>query len=143
MPEYRSDDFLAAPRLMNWNDLAREHLRRGIERSGFGGENVLCQLAWIEPGAEQRPHSHDFEQLVIVIQGECLFHVDGVAHQCGPGSLLRVPPNAEHYIEVTGNEPVFEIDVFAPVRSDYAHLLDHQRAEWTRVSPTVPDNNAS
>jgi len=133
MPKYTCAEFTSPPRVMNWKDLPREHLRRGIERAGFGGENMLCQLAWVSPGAQTRPHSHDFEQLVIVIEGECLFHIDGVAHRCGPGSLLRVPPNAEHYIEVIGDRPVFEIDVFAPVRADYAHLLDHQRGEWTRT----------
>ena len=134
MAKYASGDFVSAPKLMNWNELQREGLRRGIERAGFGGENMLCQLAWISPGAETRAHRHDFEQLVIVIEGECLFHVAGVAHRCGPGSLLRVPPNAEHFVEVVGDKPVFEIDVFAPVRADYAHLLDHQRGEWTRGS---------
>jgi len=133
MSDYKMHDYLSAPRVMNWDDLPRESLRRGIERAGFGGENMLCQLAWIQPGAEKRPHRHDFEQLVIVIEGECVFNVDGVAHRCGPGSLLRVPANAEHYVEVIGDRPVFEIDVFAPVRPDYAHLLDHQRGEWTRA----------
>ena len=131
----RSDapKFASRPRLMNWNELPREILRRGIERAGFGGENMLCQFAWVSPGAALRPHSHDFEQLVIVLDGECLFHVGSVPHRCGPGSLLRIPPHTEHYIEVIGDKPVFEIDVFAPVRKDYAHLLDHQRDEWTPV----------
>lgn len=131
MSESARSSFVSAPRLMNWNDLPRESLRRGIERAGFGGENVLCQFAWVSPGAERRPHSHEFEQLVIVLEGQCLFHVGGTAHRCGPGSLLRVPPLTEHYIEVLGDAPVFEIDIFAPVRADYAHLLDHQRDEWT------------
>lgn len=140
MHESTDSAVVSAPRLMNWNDLPREVLRRGIERAGFGGENMLCQLAWVSPGAQTRPHRHDFEQLVIVIEGECLFHVDDVAHRCGPGSLLRVPPNAEHFIEVLGDKPVFEIDVFAPVRADYAHLLDHQRSEWRGRAAGSADN---
>jgi len=46
---------------------------------------------------------------VIVIEVECVFNVDGVARHCGPGSLLRVPANAEHYVEVIGDRPVFEM----------------------------------
>jgi quercetin dioxygenase-like cupin family protein len=124
-------EFERPPQVIHWDDLPREHLRRGIERAGFGGENMLCQFAWVQPGAETRPHRHDFEQLVIVLEGRCDFYVGGVPMACGPGDMLRVPPHTEHYIVVTGDRPVFEIDVFAPVRSDYAHLLDHQRGEWT------------
>ncbi|QHE85984.1 cupin domain-containing protein [Hydrogenophaga sp. BPS33] len=119
--------FIAPAQLMNWNDLPREKMRPGIERAGFGGDHVLCQFAWVQPGATLRPHSHDFDQLVVVVEGECIFHVGGVPHACRPGSLLRVPPHTEHYIEVVGDKPVFEIDLFAPVREDYAHLMDHQR----------------
>jgi len=109
----------------------RETMREGVQRAGYGGENVLCQFAWIQPGTAPRPHRHDCEQVVIVIEGHCHFHIEEVAHPCGPGSLLRIPPNALHWIEVTGDQAVFEIDIFAPVRPDYAHLLDHQRGEWT------------
>lgn len=125
------DSNIRPPTLMNWNTLEREFLRRGIERAGFGGEGAICQFAWVQPGAETRPHSHNYEQLVIVVEGECLFHVGDVAHECIPGSLLRIPPNVMHYIEVVGDKPVFEIDVFAPVHAPYAHLLDHQRSEWS------------
>lgn len=131
MTDAKLPRFQSPPQLMNWHTLAREVLRPGIERAGFGGEHVLVQLAWVQPGAERRPHQHDFEQLVIVLEGECDFHVGDVVHRCRAGSLLRVPPHTMHYIEVVGDQPVFEMDLFAPVRDDYAHLLDHQRAEWT------------
>lgn len=119
-----------APTLYNWNELPREFVRRGIERCGLGGENVVCQFGWIEPGAELRPHSHDFEQIVMILEGHCIYHVGGVPHQCQPGSFIRVPPHTEHYIEVKGPERVLNLDIFAPVREDYRHLLDHQKAEW-------------
>lgn len=75
MPEYHAADRLSPARLTNWNDLPQERLRRDVARAGCGGADMLCQLAWIEPGAEKRPHWHDFEQLVIVIARECLFHL--------------------------------------------------------------------
>ena len=118
------------PKLHKWNDLPREFVRRGIERSGIGGENVLCQFGWIEPGAELRPHSHSFEQVVMILEGDCIYHVGGVPHKCRRGSVIRVPPDTEHYIEATGEESVLNLDIFAPVRDDLRYLLDHQKAEW-------------
>ncbi len=121
---------LQPPRLFNWNDIAREDVRRGIQRAGLGGEGIVCQFAWIEPGAELRPHQHDHEQIVLILEGECIYHVGGVPHACRAGSFVRVPPYTEHYIEVSGSSPVVNLDIFAPVPEAYRHLLDHQRAEW-------------
>jgi hypothetical protein len=30
--------------LHNWNDLARDVVRKGVERVGFRGENVICVI---------------------------------------------------------------------------------------------------
>ena len=130
-----SDDALPAkakraPQLYDWTRIAREYVRPGIERAGIGGENVVCQFGWVEPGAALRPHRHDFEQLVLILEGDCIYHVGGVPHRCTRGSVVRVPPRTEHYIEVTGEETVLNLDIFAPVPPEYAHLLDHQRGEW-------------
>ncbi|WP_374391942.1 cupin domain-containing protein [Sphingopyxis sp.] len=119
-----------APTLYNWQDIPREYVRPGIERAGLGGEGVVCQFGWVEPGAALRPHKHDHEQIVMILEGDCIYHVGGVPHQCTRGSFVRVPPHTEHYIEVTGTETVLNLDIFAPVPPEYAHLLDHQRPEW-------------
>jgi hypothetical protein len=44
---------------------------------------------------------------------------------------MLISSGVEHYIEPIGDETVENIDVFAPARSDYLHLL-----EWmSRRSP--------
>jgi hypothetical protein len=37
-----------------------------------------------------------------------------------------VPPNVVHYAEPVGDEVCLNLDVFAPVRADYLHLVDYQ-----------------
>jgi len=37
---------------------------------------------------------------------------------------MLIPAGVEHYIEPIGDETVENIDLFAPARDDYAHLLD-------------------
>jgi mannose-6-phosphate isomerase-like protein (cupin superfamily) len=49
-------------------------------------------------------------------------------NEVGPGSIMLIPAGVEHYIEPTGEEPVMNLDVFAPARSDYGHLLEWMRA---------------
>lgn len=112
--------------LFRWDDIQREHVRAGVERAAFGGEGVICVFNWVSPGNDVRPHQHDFEQLALILEGECTYEVGGVVHRCGPGSMVRIPPLTMHHIEVTGDRTVLNLDVFAPVREDLGHLLDHQ-----------------
>jgi quercetin dioxygenase-like cupin family protein len=81
---------------------------------------------WIEPGNEVRPHSHEFEQLVYILQGTANYHVGDEVFECQPGSMLRVPAGQVHYIEVTGDQTVVNMDVFSPLRDDYMHLVAYQ-----------------
>jgi len=43
------------PELYNWDTLPKEQVRKGVERSGFRGEDVLLVMNWLDPGA----HQHD------------------------------------------------------------------------------------
>ena len=117
-------------KLHNWNELKREVVRPGVERVGFRGGNVMCVMNWLKPGMQVRPHSHPFEQLVLIVQGHVRFHVDGEAVEAGPGSMIRIPPDAVHYAEPIGEEVVLNLDVFAPLRDDYRHLVEYQRGEF-------------
>ena len=33
---------------------------------------------------------------------------------------LHIPPNVEHWGEVVGDEPVLNLDIFTPLREEYA-----------------------
>jgi quercetin dioxygenase-like cupin family protein len=120
-----------AKTLHNWNELAREAVRKGVERVGFRGDDVICVMNWLTPGMDVNPHSHPFEQLVLIVQGRARFHVGGESLEAGPGSMLRIPPNAVHYAEPIGEEVVMNLDVFAPLRADYRHLVEYQAMEFS------------
>jgi mannose-6-phosphate isomerase-like protein (cupin superfamily) len=55
------------------------------------------------------------------------FVIAGETIEVGAGSVVRVPPNVEHYGEPIGEEPVLNLDVFAPFREDYRHLVEYQQ----------------
>src|SRR5690554_1105078 len=116
----------SSPILYNWNDLPREKVRAGVERCAFRGDNAITVFNWIEPGNEVRPHCHEFEQLVYILQGTADYHVGDEVFACRPGSMLRVPAGQIHYIEVTGAQTVVNMDVFSPLRDDYMHLVAYQ-----------------
>ena len=117
-------------KLYNWNDLPREAVRKGVERCGFRGEDVLMVMNWLAPGMDVNPHSHPFEQLVCIVQGRARFHVGEETFEAGPGSLLRIPPGVEHWAEPLGDEPALNLDIFAPIREDYRHLVAYQEPDF-------------
>jgi quercetin dioxygenase-like cupin family protein len=110
----------------NWNELPKESPRHGIERVGFRGDKAMVVMNWLSPGMTPRPHSHPFEQLVLIVQGRTLLHVGDDVVECGPGSMVHVPPDVVHWAEPIGDEVCLNIDVFAPVREDYLHLVEYQ-----------------
>ena len=113
-------------KLYNWDTLEREHVRDGVTRAGFRGDDVLLVMNWLEPGMETNPHSHPFEQVVYIVQGQMRFVIGDEVIEGGPGSLIRIPPSVEHYGEPIGDEPVLNLDVFSPIREDYKHLVEYQ-----------------
>lgn len=115
----------------NWETLEREHVRPGVSRCGFRGDNVLMVMNWLTPGMEVRPHSHPFEQLVYIVQGRIRFQIGDEVVEAGPGSVLRIPPDVEHCGEPVGDEPVMNLDVFSPIREDYRHLVEYQDADFS------------
>lgn len=112
-----------------WAEIPGEQVRPGVSRKGFGTDDVILVMNTVEPEMEARPHSHaDFDQIATIVSGQAIYHVGDTPHRVGPGSLLLIPAGVEHYIEPVGDEPVENLDVFAPARDDYRHLLD-----WARI----------
>ncbi len=119
-------------KLYNWNDLPRQFVRKGIERCGFRGEDVMLVMNFAQPEIQINPHQHAFEQLALCIHGRLKYHVGDEVFEMTPGSMLRIPPNTMHYAEPVGDEVVLNLDIFAPMRADYRHLVEYQKDEFDR-----------
>ena len=109
---------------VSWDDIPPEPVRPGVRRRGFGTRDVLLVLNECEPGMDLRPHSHDFDQVALITKGRAVYHIGGEPNEVGPGSVMLIPAGVEHYIEPVGEEVVENIDVFAPARDDYLHLIE-------------------
>lgn len=114
---------------VHWNEIPDEPVRPGVRRRGFGTQDVILVLNECEPGMDLRPHRHEFDQIAMITKGRAIYHIAGEPNEVGPGSVMLIPAGAEHYIEPMGEETVENIDVFAPAREDYLHLI-----EWMRSS---------
>ena len=109
---------------VRWQEIPDEPVRPGVRRRGFGTRDVLLVLNECEPGMDLRPHSHEFDQIALITKGRAVYPVGEAANEVGPGSVMLIPAGVEHYIEPLGEETVENIDVFAPAREDYLHLIE-------------------
>ena len=105
---------------VDWNQIPWERVREGVERKAFSCDGATLSLNRLRPGHEPRPHRHPHEQIVYILEGEIDFHVGDEVRRLGPGGLLVLPPNVEHWGEVVGDQSVLNLDVFTPKRAEYA-----------------------
>jgi quercetin dioxygenase-like cupin family protein len=80
-------------------------------------ERMTLSFLHVEPGHVLPAHSHDHEQITVVIEGELELTVGGETVRLTPGMVMPIPSNVPH----TGQAitPCYVLDVFAPVREDY------------------------
>jgi mannose-6-phosphate isomerase-like protein (cupin superfamily) len=59
-------------------------------------------------------HSHPYEELGYIVQGEGVAHVDGRSVPLRPGSCFHLPPEKVHCVENVGPGPMHILGVFHP-----------------------------
>jgi quercetin dioxygenase-like cupin family protein len=107
-----------------WSELEMEEVRPGVRRAGFGTERALLVMNEMQPGMDVRSHSHDFDQIALITEGAVRFTVEGETFDVQAGEALLIPANAVHCGEPLNGERAMNLDVFAPAREDYLHLLE-------------------
>jgi len=100
--------------------LAVTRVREGVTRQVFTGEGATLAWTTLEPGHTPRPHSHHYEQIVLIVSGRARFVVGDEEVELGPGGMVLIPPDVEHYAQTVGDEPCVDLSIFTPKRDEYA-----------------------
>jgi quercetin dioxygenase-like cupin family protein len=85
------------------------------------GEHTMLNFVTFEENTEAPRHVHIEEQIVLVLDGEFEFEIDGDVRTMRAGDVAVVPPWVPHGAH-TNNTTCREVDVFNPPRQT---LLDH------------------
>jgi quercetin dioxygenase-like cupin family protein len=93
----------------------------GILSRAVNGERLTMAVVELDPGAVVGGHSHDHEQLGLVVRGSMRFRVGDEERELAPGATWCIPSNVPHSA-VAGPDGATVIDVFAPVRDDWAQI---------------------
>jgi len=79
-------------------------------------ENFEMVLGELEPGGTAERHHHDVEhQAIYVLSGKAKVTLaDEEPKECGPGSVIQLPPKLDHHVLSMGPEPLKLIIVYSP-----------------------------
>ena len=91
-------------------------------RAPFGKNLMLSYLEMAE-NAVVPLHSHPHEQGGILLKGKLELTIGSETRIVEPGALFIIPPNTVHKAVAVGG-PVVALDIFSPVREDYAKLYN-------------------
>jgi len=87
------------------------------------GQNLMLSYLEMDEGAEVPLHDHPHEQGGILLKGKLQLTIGDETRVVEPGSLFLIPPHVPHRA-VALEGPVTVLDVFSPVREDYAELAN-------------------
>jgi mannose-6-phosphate isomerase-like protein (cupin superfamily) len=107
----------AGPRLSELGDCAVEvtgdRRFRVLFGPGHGCEAATQFVGEIPPGRAPL-HSHTYDEVVLVLDGEGVLHTGTAEHPIAPGTCLHLPPGHQHCLENTGQRTLRVLGVFHP-----------------------------
>jgi quercetin dioxygenase-like cupin family protein len=98
----------------------------GVLGRSVHGERITLGVIELDPDSLVPEHSHENEQLGLVLSGSLSFRVGEETRELGPGGTWRITANTPHEVR-TGPEGAVVIDVFSPVREDWERLERRER----------------
>jgi quercetin dioxygenase-like cupin family protein len=74
----------------------------------------VTQFVGLIPPGRAPLHSHTYDEVVYVVDGEGVLHLGDTDAPLTPGSCIHLPPLQEHCLENTGPTPMRVLGVFHP-----------------------------
>jgi mannose-6-phosphate isomerase-like protein (cupin superfamily) len=86
---------------------------RYLVNEDLGCPDITQFIGLIPPGRAPM-HSHTYDEVIYVVDGEGVLHLDGRETPIAPGSCIHLPPLQEHCLENTGERTMRVLGVFHP-----------------------------
>ncbi|MFQ5966528.1 MAG: cupin domain-containing protein [Acidimicrobiia bacterium] len=115
------------------HDLPPKPVWEGVAARIVEGERITLAVMELDPDTLVPEHSHQNEQIGIVVTGSIRFTVDGEEQELGPGGSWRILSGVPHEA-LSGPSGAVVVDVFSPIRSDWRDIED----EEPRIAPWPP-----
>jgi quercetin dioxygenase-like cupin family protein len=88
------------------------------------GERIMLSYLEMDDGAEVPLHAHPHEQAGMLLKGKLQLTIGDETRVVEPGEMYLVPGGVPHRAVATEG-PVVVLDIFSPIREDYAEKTNH------------------
>ncbi len=95
------------------------------------GKNLMLSYLEMDEGAEIPLHDHPHEQGGMLLEGKLQLTIGDDTRIVHPRSMFIIPPGVPHRA-VAVDGPALVLDVFSPIREDYAELMNKYIPEIER-----------
>lgn len=116
------------------NDIEPLQFAAGLAFRPVLGRRLMASFVRFDPHAEAPLHSHEEEQMTIVIEGELNFEVGGETRLLQKGDVAVSPPHVPHAAK-GGKEGCLEIDIFSPPREAMLQMMAEQAKKESIPAP--------
>ena len=115
----------------NMSSLDLQQIWEGVHGRVVHGERLTFSVIELDPNSVVPEHSHDQEQLGMVLKGSLSFRIADETQDLAPGATWSIPSKMPHEVRA-GPEGAVVIDVFAPTRDDWraAPRADERAPRW-------------
>jgi unsaturated pyranuronate lyase len=116
----------------DWDRMTSESISELYTRKVALGDNIVVARVEVMQCAVTQPHTHDSEEVIIVLKGEWRFHLPTGPVTLRANQMLSIPPGVEHSSEAL--EDTVALDICSPMRLDWItgedRLLHHDPDEF-------------
>jgi len=108
---------------IDWNEIPANEIAPGIRIRAPYGQDLMVSLLEMDAGAVVPAHQHPHEQGGILLKGRMELTIGQDTRTLSEGDAYLIPPNESHRAVAVGG-PGVALDIFTPVREDYAALTN-------------------
>ena len=90
----------------------------GAKQWAVALDKAMLTYFEVESNCRFESHSHDSEQITLVLEGTLFFEQDDTVIKVKEGEVIALPSNSRHAV-FTGNEAAKSVDAWSPVMIKY------------------------
>jgi unsaturated pyranuronate lyase len=99
----------------------------GVRIRAVAAGGLMLSYVRIDPNSKAEVHTHDEEQMGLVLSGECTFSLDGEERPFRKGDVYHAPAGVPHGAW-TGAQACEILDVFSPPRAALLELIQKAKS---------------